>query len=932
MILRWLLCKDGRCKANFVDKSVVILEPDATLFTICLADGRQIRQMSEFVTSGYCMQLCLTLHLRNLFGEEPYLPQRLLAPLGKESFTSRQKYYTAQWPLSLAAGLSCGLIHTDKDGYVVVRSFANAAPASELRLSPSGGMFSVTYPFLVGEVKGRVEAQAPEVPRVYTYTMHTQVFSAHATPEAWRYPLQLACEHHRHQNQPHCASPPHEPWHLSLPFGHGQPIASLDTQRPTTARLQSISTLPAAAPTATHARVKEVRWSRYLPDSFWCASSTVLYPEAKDVTQGLVEWTAQALHVFAPFQTSRPPATAAGHAKAPSSLPLLLSSPSPTSPSDLVVVDSTLWADGSALRVFHRGSALFVQHTYVSTGDGTGSAIRVASEHPLACDPVAAFLCRCQQRRGTCVGSMPRSGGPAGQLGSPPHLVNLASRDPAVHRAGTMSDACGLRSSLNSMSTPQAVRTQDEPPTPALTVPGGVASGEPRPKTVSGCAPIQGGAMTSECLGGCQGDAALGDRRQHSGDEQPRPTKPASTGTCRGCTGDADHVPCCRVYAAAAVPAKVRFADSSGSNLRPHSYELASIAQRAMALLHACTEAVAWQQEADGVQGLPTASEVAGLSTGWKPVAGVSSGSLGRTRGGKGVNNGRDGSHGRDGALAHWPAVPPLDNHIVEEVDLPGIGRLTAYADGRVRAVFEDRTLLRLDGDRAVCHLVLPDGTVTCAGSKVPEHVWRHVQVAAQFATWAFQSPAQRGWRQQRQVAVDAHVGLTGRFLALTGDAAPLPERFIRRGGRSGAGAWGGEEREGYGRWEGSGSWVCGDADGGMAGGSNVPIIGGEGISDSVPISDNARVADEWARCHDPVSEAFDAAAGSADVFSPTDAPVEETHAKGGMDASDCMDGHPPLALLPGSLAAWQLRERLVVELVNSNRACLSLLRDGCVR
>ncbi len=46
--------------------------------------------------------------------------------------------------------------------------------------------------------------------------------------------------------------------------------------------------------------------------------------------------------------------------------------------------------------------------------------------------------------------------------------------------------------------------------------------------------------------------------------------------------------------------------------------------------------------------------------------------------------------------------------HAAEEV--PGLGCFKTYEDGRVRALFSDRTILSLDRERTLAHIILPSG------------------------------------------------------------------------------------------------------------------------------------------------------------------------------------------------------------------------------
>ena len=43
--------------------------------------------------------------------------------------------------------------------------------------------------------------------------------------------------------------------------------------------------------------------------------------------------------------------------------------------------------------------------------------------------------------------------------------------------------------------------------------------------------------------------------------------------------------------------------------------------------------------------------------------------------------------------------VEPLSTSVLEECTVPGYGRFTAYSNGRIRVVFEDRTALDMVAD-----------------------------------------------------------------------------------------------------------------------------------------------------------------------------------------------------------------------------------------
>ena len=82
----------------------------------------------------------------------------------------------------------------------------------------------------------------------------------------------------------------------------------------------------------------------------------------------------------------------------------------------------------------------------------------------------------------------------------------------------------------------------------------------------------------------------------------------------------------------------------------------------------------------------------------------------------------------------HHQQQPVLSLEVVEEQEVPGVGHFTAYADGRVRVVFADRTLLNLGSDRLRAQLILPDGNKREVAASRPVGVEEYVQVGGRSA------------------------------------------------------------------------------------------------------------------------------------------------------------------------------------------------------
>ena len=81
--------------------------------------------------------------------------------------------------------------------------------------------------------------------------------------------------------------------------------------------------------------------------------------------------------------------------------------------------------------------------------------------------------------------------------------------------------------------------------------------------------------------------------------------------------------------------------------------------------------------------------------------------------------------------VRHWTAIP-------------GWGRFTSFADGRVQVTFDDRVLLSLDRDHEYCELILADGRNLAVRCLRPLGMERYVDMTIEFATWSFMTPGER--------------------------------------------------------------------------------------------------------------------------------------------------------------------------------------------
>ncbi|KAK3258420.1 hypothetical protein CYMTET_32531 [Cymbomonas tetramitiformis] len=120
-------------------------------------------------------------------------------------------------------------------------------------------------------------------------------------------------------------------------------------------------------------------------------------------------------------------------------------------------------------------------------------------------------------------------------------------------------------------------------------------------------------------------------------------------------------------------------------------------------------------------------------------------------------------SHPDGSPIQQW------SNVVMEESCVDGTGVLTAYADGRVKGIFGDRTRVEMDQQRERARVVLPYGEVREIRVDAPIGVESYVAVLQQFASWAFSSATERMSHIQAtdftQASVAAHVDATQRFL-----------------------------------------------------------------------------------------------------------------------------------------------------------------------
>ena len=102
----------------------------------------------------------------------------------------------------------------------------------------------------------------------------------------------------------------------------------------------------------------------------------------------------------------------------------------------------------------------------------------------------------------------------------------------------------------------------------------------------------------------------------------------------------------------------------------------------------------------------------------------------------------------------------PHSMEVVEELRADGDGWYTAYADCRVRVVFNDRTQLNLSKDRSMVRMLTPDVEKVEVQRDDPGEWSKHVIAALEFAGWAYLTP------EEREAAAEAKIAMVDRIQA----------------------------------------------------------------------------------------------------------------------------------------------------------------------
>jgi hypothetical protein len=117
---------------------------------------------------------------------------------------------------------------------------------------------------------------------------------------------------------------------------------------------------------------------------------------------------------------------------------------------------------------------------------------------------------------------------------------------------------------------------------------------------------------------------------------------------------------------------------------------------------------------------------------------------------------------------------------ILHRTSVAGKGELCAYADGRVRGVFEDRTILLFDQNRENARLVLNDGTRVTVRVRSPATGQWYVQTALAFAHSVWRARESTNTEQYAGIDVSATIRRNDEWLKWCEKNRGLPMRENR--------------------------------------------------------------------------------------------------------------------------------------------------------
>ena len=97
-------------------------------------------------------------------------------------------------------------------------------------------------------------------------------------------------------------------------------------------------------------------------------------------------------------------------------------------------------------------------------------------------------------------------------------------------------------------------------------------------------------------------------------------------------------------------------------------------------------------------------------------------------------------------ATAKRSVVPSFSNTVKETCTTKNVGTFTMYEDGRLRGLFADRTMVKIDGDWLTCEIIRKDGIrieAVCDNISMPDDE-QYVRALLEFGTWSNMNPVER--------------------------------------------------------------------------------------------------------------------------------------------------------------------------------------------
>jgi hypothetical protein len=163
LLLRAVVCRDGSLKANFRDNTVLLLDPTGAAFTVHTPGGARVRQLSAFAVSRFAEYLRVALEFRNGHVDVPFCP-----PVVTKRFSSRdaaaandadaaadaahtrvfrceKRIAVTRWSTSVGEARRSGLFTRLDGGGAALESMDRVA---RVVLSAHGLVAHVTYPLL----------------------------------------------------------------------------------------------------------------------------------------------------------------------------------------------------------------------------------------------------------------------------------------------------------------------------------------------------------------------------------------------------------------------------------------------------------------------------------------------------------------------------------------------------------------------------------------------------------------------------------------------------------------------------------------------------------------------------------------------------------------------------------------------------------------